>query len=36
MAIFSRLADLLKANRNDLTDKAEDPEKMAKQIIIDI
>ncbi|HHT78678.1 MAG TPA: PspA/IM30 family protein [Actinobacteria bacterium] len=36
MAIFSRLADLLKANINDLIDRAEDPEKMIKQIIIDM
>lgn len=36
MAIFSRLVDLLKANVNDLIDKAEDPEKMLKQIIIDM
>jgi phage shock protein A len=36
MAIFSRLADLLKANINDLIDRAEDPEKMLKQIIIDM
>jgi len=36
MAIFKRLADLLKANVNDLIDKAEDPEKMVKQIIIDM
>lgn len=36
MAIFSRLADLLKANINDLIDRAEDPEKMVKQIIIDM
>ena len=36
LAIFSRLADLLKANINDLLDKAEDPEKMVKQIIIDM
>jgi phage shock protein A len=36
MAIFSRLTDLLKANINDLIDKAEDPEKMVKQIIIDM
>jgi phage shock protein A len=36
LAIFSRLADLLKANINDLIDKAEDPEKMVKQIIIDM
>lgn len=36
MAIFSRLVDLLNANLNDLLDKAEDPEKMLKQIIIDM
>ncbi|MHB1253073.1 MAG: PspA/IM30 family protein [Candidatus Humimicrobiaceae bacterium] len=36
MAIFKRLADLLKANINDLIDKAEDPEKLVKQIIIDM
>ena len=36
MAIFARLTDLLKANINDLIDRAEDPEKMVKQIIIDM
>lgn len=36
MGIFSRLSDLLKANVNDLIDRAEDPEKMVKQIIIDM
>lgn len=36
MKIFSRLADLLKANVNDLIDRAEDPEKMVKQIVIDM
>ena len=36
MAIFARLKDLLSANINDLIDKAEDPEKMVKQIIIDM
>ncbi len=36
MAIFSRLTDLLKANINDLIDRAENPEKMVKQIIIDM
>lgn len=36
MGIFSRLGDLLKSNVNDLIDKAEDPEKMVKQIIIDM
>lgn len=36
MAIFARMVDVLKANINDLLDKAEDPEKMLKQIIIDM
>ena len=36
MAIFERLNDLVRANINDLIDKAEDPEKMVKQIIIDM
>lgn len=36
MAIFARLGDILKSNINDLLDKAEDPEKMVKQIIIDM
>lgn len=36
MGIFSRLGDLLKSNVNDMIDKAEDPEKMVKQIIIDM
>ncbi len=36
MGIFSRLSDLLKSNINDLIDRAEDPEKMVKQIIIDM
>ncbi|MBO6116715.1 MAG: PspA/IM30 family protein [Ruminococcus sp.] len=36
MGVFARLSDLLKANINDLIDKAEDPEKMVKQIIIDM
>ncbi len=36
MALFSRLSDLLKSNINDLIDRAEDPEKMVKQIIIDM
>lgn len=36
MAIFERLSDLVKANVNDLIDRAENPEKMVKQIIIDM
>lgn len=36
MGIFQRLSDLLKSNINDLIDKAEDPEKMVKQIILDM
>ena len=33
MGLFRRLADVIKSNLNDLIDKAEDPEKMLKQII---
>lgn len=36
MGIFQRIGDILKANINDLIDRAEDPEKMVKQIIIDM
>lgn len=36
MGIFSRISDVFKSNINDLIDKAEDPEKMVKQIIIDM
>lgn len=36
MSIFQRMGDLLKANVNDMLDKAENPEKMVKQIIIDM
>jgi phage shock protein A len=36
MAIFQRISDILKANINDLIDRAENPEKMVKQIIIDM
>lgn len=36
MAIFERIGDLIKANINDLIDRAENPEKMVKQIIIDM
>jgi len=36
MAIFERIGDLIKSNVNDLIDRAEDPEKMIKQVIIDM
>ena len=36
MALLERVATLLKANLNDLIDKAEHPEKMIKQIILDM
>lgn len=36
MVILERVKDLLKANINDMLDRAEDPEKMLKQIIIDM
>lgn len=36
MGIFGRIKDLVSANVNDLVDKAENPEKMIKQIIREI
>lgn len=36
MAIFERIADILKANINDMIDRAEDPEKMVKQLILEM
>ena len=36
MALLERVATLLRANLNDLIDRAEDPEKMLKQIILDM
>ena len=36
MALLDRVATLLRANLNDLLDKAENPEKMLKQVIIDM
>jgi phage shock protein A len=34
--IFGRMADIFKANINDMLDKAEDPEKMIKQMVIEM
>jgi phage shock protein A len=36
MSVFSRFSDVVRSNINALIDKAEDPEKMANQIIIDL
>lgn len=36
MSIFERITNLAKANINDIIDKAEDPEKIAKQVIYDL
>ncbi|MBO0912261.1 MAG: PspA/IM30 family protein, partial [Acidobacteria bacterium] len=36
MALLERVATLIRANLNDLVDKAEDPEKMIKQLIVDM
>jgi phage shock protein A len=36
MALLERVATLIRANLNDLVDKAENPEKMIKQIILDM
>jgi len=36
MGIFSRLAALIKSNINDLISKAEDPEKMLEQVVIEM
>src|SRR5260370_34995994 len=36
MALLERVATLIRANLNDLIDKAEDPEKMIKQLILDM
>lgn len=35
-SIFARITDIFKANINDLLDKAEDPEKMIKQMVIEM
>jgi phage shock protein A len=36
MALLERVSTLLRANLNDLVEKAEDPEKMLKQIVLDM
>ena len=36
MALMERVATLIRANINDLLDKAEDPEKLLKQVIVDM
>src|SRR5260370_29157042 len=36
MALLERVATLIRANLNDLIDKAENPEKLIKQIILDM
>ena len=36
MALLDRVATLVRANLNDLLDKAENPEKMLKQVILDM
>jgi len=36
MALMERVATLLRANVNDLVDRAEDPEKMLKQLLLDM
>ena len=36
MALLERVGTLLRANLNDLIDKAEDPEKLMKQLVLDM
>ena len=36
MGIFKRLSDVIKANLNDLLNRAEDPEKMLNQMLIEM
>jgi phage shock protein A len=36
MSIFRRIADIFKANVNDALDRAEDPEKMLKQMVLEM
>ena len=36
MALLERVSTLLRANINDLLSKAEDPEKLARQLVLDM
>ena len=36
MSLLERVGTLLRANINDLIEKAEDPEKLAKQLVLDM
>src|SRR6201996_2353283 len=36
MALLDRVTTLIKANLNDLVDKAEDPEKLLRQLLLDM
>ena len=36
MALLERVSTLIRANLNDLLDQAENPEKMIKQVILDM
>jgi phage shock protein A len=36
MSLLDRVSTLLRANLNDLVEKAEDPEKMLKQVVVDM
>ena len=36
MALLERVSTLIRANLNELVDKAEDPERMIKQVILDM
>ena len=36
MALLDRVSTLIRANLNDLIDRAEDPEKLIKQVLLDM